>query len=995
MRRAVLLMGLVVTGCSAMLLAQDARREVRLTLREGTSMAAAVSPDGRTVIIDLLGVLWSLDAEGGTARRLLPDGYDAHAPSWSPDGRRVAFQAYLKDTWHLWMMNADGSGLTELTAGPFDDREPHWSPDGTRLAFSSDRSGHYDIWLLTLETGAVTRLTTDPANDSMPAWSPDGREIAFVSDRTARGIYARRVDAGEGGSDRLLVPDTDVAHAPAWAPDGRSVAHVSVAGATSRLMVGGRVVSDAAEDVFPFRPQWDRTGRLWYTADGLVKHRPASGGAAVTVPFAAALSFTRDGFVPSRPVAPRAEPQPVHGLMHPVIAPDGARAAFVALGDLWTVSLTEHEPVPQRLTDDAAVEMNPAWAPDGQSIVYSSDRGGRMDLWVRDLRTGADRRLTGDGVLPTFSPDGTRVAFLDGDSQLRVVRVASGEARTAHARLNEPGRPSWSPDGRSVVMSALRPYSTRFREGTNQVLWVQVEPSPSVDGRDAFSPDRWIDPLPHKSIGMRQNLGPVWSPDGREMVAIMDGSVSVFPVTRDGSPLGSVHRLVNDIGSSPSWAGDSRRVLYQTADALRLVDVVTGEVRSIRPRFTWMSPRASGMTTIHAGRLFDARSTTVQTSMDIVIEGDRIREVRPHREGGHEGRVVDASQQTVLPGLIESHTHLRKDLGQAVGRLWLAFGITTVRNPASNPFESLEEREAVESGRRLGPRLLLTGDPIDGTRIYYSGGVALDGGADLDAHIARAQAMGYDLIKTYVRLPDLLQRRVIEAAHRAGMPVTSHELYPAVAYGADGVEHVRGTSRRGFNPKMSETRRSYQDVVELLAASGMTLTPTIGIQGGHQVLTLRDASWLDDPRLQRLVPESLTASQALVKAPVSAADLAAREALVVPQEQLVHRIVQAGGRVIAGTDSPINPYGISLLLELEHYVRGGLTPAEAIRTATAVPAEALGVGAALGTLERGKLADLIVVDGDPTVQIRDLRRVRQVMRGGVMHEVDALVGGSR
>lgn len=253
----------MVCGLSGLLLAQEVRREVRVTLQEGTSMAAAPSPDGRTIIIDLLGVLWSMEAGGGPARRLLPDGYDAHAPAWSPDGRRVAFQAYLKDTWHLWVMNADGTGLSEVTAGPFDDREPHWSPDGTRLAFASDRSGHYDIWLLTLATGALTRMTTDPANDSMPVWSPDGREIAFVSDRAARGIYARRV---EGGTERLVVADRDVAHAPSWSPDGRSMAHVSVAGAASRLMVDGRAVSDADEDVFPFRPTWDGAGRIWYTA---------------------------------------------------------------------------------------------------------------------------------------------------------------------------------------------------------------------------------------------------------------------------------------------------------------------------------------------------------------------------------------------------------------------------------------------------------------------------------------------------------------------------------------------------------------------------------------------------------------------------------------------------------------------------------------------------------------------------------------------------------
>ena len=120
----------------------------------------------------------------------------------------------------------------------------------------------------------------------------------------------------------------------------------------------------------------------------------------------------------------------------------------------------------------------------------------------------------------------------------------------------------------------------------------------------------------------------------------------------------------------------------------------------------------------------------------------------------------------------------------------------------------------------------------------------------------------------------------------------------------------------------------------------MTLTPTIGIQGGHQLLTLKDGAWLEDARIKTLFPASASEpSRALRAKPANPADLAGREALVVAQEQMVGALHKAGGRIIAGTDSPINPYGLSLLLELEHYVRGGLTPAEALRTATAVPAE--------------------------------------------------------
>src|SRR5262249_49236516 len=163
-----------------------------------------------------------------------------------------------------------------------------------------------------------------------------------------------------------------------------------------------------------------------------------------------------------------------------------------------------------------------------------------------------------------------------------------------------------------------------------------------------------------------------------------------------------------------------------------------------------------------------------------------------------------------------------------------------------------------------------------------------------------------------------------------------------------------------------------------LVASKMTLTPTIGIQGGFRLQTWRDASWMEDPRLQKLYPSSVVsrAREAARTAP-SAAALEDAQRLVTPQERTVYQIVKGGGRVPAGTDAPINPYGLSLLMELENYASGGLTPVEVLRTATTVSADAMGVGADLGSVEPGKLADLTFIDGDPLQNIKDLRRVRR------------------
>ncbi len=940
-------------------------------------MAAALSPDGRTIAIDLLGTLWTLPAAGGAATPITDIFMDARQPSWSPDGRRIAFQAYRSSTWQIWVVNADGTGLQPVTSSAFDDREPAWSPDGTRIAFSSDRSGNYDVWTLTVATGALKQITTAPSNEFYPSWR-SANDVAYVSDRRDRpGIYA------EG--DRLLATDDGALAAPAFGRNGEVVFN-SIAGTRSRLLVNAHNIADADEDVFPFRPQIV-AGDVLYTADGKIKRRPLGGGAAKTVDFTADVSFARPAFTPKRRQWDLAGQQPLRGIVNPALSPDGSRVVLAALGDLWIVPVAGGAAT--RITNDPALDTAPMWSPDGASIVYSSDRAGGMNLWVHDVAAHSDRQLTKLAVAAmdaAWSPDGKRVAFVDGDGKVQAVDVATGVVTTLHDHLNEPGRPSWAPDGSAVVVSSLKVYSTRFREGTNQVLRIPATPGAGAD--------RWFEPAPHKSIGMREDHGPIWSPDDKQMAAIVDGLLAVWPVAADGSPTGPPRPVTTDLAGSPTWSGDSRSILYQAETQLKLVDVASRRVvRTVDPHLTWTQAKTTGATTIHAGRVWDGRTDAVQANMDIHVEGNRIRSIEPHRDDRHVGQVVDASSQTVIPGLIEIHSHLSQNYGEALGRIFLSWGVTTVRNPATNTYESAEYREATESGARVGPRVLSAGEPFDGTRIYYPGGSSLDEGGEISLRLQHARTFGFDFVKTYVRLPDLQQKRIIEAAHAMGMPVTSHELYPAVAYGADGVEHIRGTSRRGYSPKISQLSRSYDDVVQLLAASKMTLTPTIGIQGGFRLQTLRDRSWIDDPRIQRLYPPAVAERwREQTRTPPTAAALEDAQRAVSPQERTILNVFRAGGRIVAGTDAPINPYGLSLLMEMENYAEAGMPPVDVLRSATTVSAQAMGVAADLGTIEPGKLADLSFIDGDPLRSIRDLRNVTRVMKDGRLYDRAALLG---
>jgi hypothetical protein len=333
------------------------------------------------------------------------------------------------------------------------------------------------------------------------------------------------------------------------------------------------------------------------------------------------------------------------------------------------------------------------------------------------------------------------------------------------------------------------------------------------------------------------------------------------------------------------------------------------------------------------------------------------------------------------------HTHLTlPEYGIRQGRLWLAYGVTSIRSTGGPIYRILEERESIDAGRRIGPRIFATGFVLDGGRIYYPEYLAIDTEEELRRELLRAFELDYDLIKTYVRLSDVLQRTAVEEAHRHGIFVTSHEIYPAVGFGVDGIEHLRGTSRRGFSPKITDLRRSYRDVIDLVSRSGVYFTPTILIEGGFHLARARDPELLDDPRLALLPPWALEAAR---RVPVG--DVAGREAIMSPIFETLRAISAAGGRMVAGTDAPIVPYGLGLVLEVEQMSEAGLGPLQAIHAATEVAAEALGASSELGSIRSGRLADLVILDGDPVADIRNLRRVHGVVSRGRFLEVDHLL----
>ncbi|MBA2810492.1 PD40 domain-containing protein [Streptomyces sp. KM273126] len=956
-------------------------RAVEVTVTEATNASAALAPDGRTVVLDLMNLLWTLPAKGGDAVQLTGVEEEASEPDFSPDGRRIVYQAYTDGTFHLWLMNADGTGRKQLTSGDADHREPRFSPDGTRIACTAESDGRYAIHVIEVDSGDATVWTTGTGQEAQPYWTPDGTAIAFT---TGTGDAPRAIDkvTADGTRTTLAKVTEGRLAGPSFSPDGSRLAYVHLTTAGTALVVDGETVSDDGEDVFPFAARWAGPDELFYTADGGLRRRTLQ-GTVKDIPFSARVTVPK---VAERPAAARdfdgAGDRQVKGIVGPALSPDGRSVAFGALGDLW---IMRRGGAPEAVVADGHRNTDPAWSPDGRSLVYASDRDGGIALWRYELATRARRRLTDTGIsasAPTVSPDGTSVAFVSEGATLCLLEFDTGAVRKVAGPLNAPGRPTFTADGKRLAAAVLVPVTPRYREGHNQILTVEL----------ATGEAHYSEPLPGGSLANRIDAGPVHSPDGTRTAYIANGTLHISDLDSAGRTTGTARRVGDETADAPSWSGDSATLLYLSDGRLRLT-TPTGRTSAVPLRLSWRPARPTGRTVVRAGALWDGTGPALRRDVDIHLDGHRIAAVtprgeRPVRPGD---KVVDARGLTVLPGFVAVHEHGPWERNELM-RLWLSFGVTALRSPGTSHYAAVEAKEALTSGRRTGPRVFTAGDLVDGSRIYYSSGRPVTDEEQLGREINKARALGHDMVKTYVRLPYALQRSAVREAHRIGLRSTSHYLYGPLCLGADGVEHVGGTSRYGRRQKETHLGHSYQDVTGPLAASGMAFTPTFGLSGlglsAVRAALYRHADWaLDDPRLTSLLTaaeyaelrEGITA--ALAKEPT------AELAFVARHGKTVRRLVEEGAHVAVGTDSPLVPPGVYYHLNLQTMVRHGVSPYEALRSATVQGARTLGLSDQLGTVEPGKLADLVLVEGDPMTDIAAAAAVRQVVLGGVPHTV--------
>ena len=647
-----------------------------VTVHEGTSMAATVAPDQSAIVLELQGALWTLPMRGGTAKRMTEPLLEPSRPDYSPKGGLIAFQAY-NGTFHIWTMKPDGSGVHQLTDGHGDDREPRVSPDGTKIAFSSDRAftGSYDIWVVDIATGKLTQWTSAAADEFEPAWSPDGSEIAFASGTGINSIAIQAVNAA--GKIRTIgtVPTGTHVNSPSWSPDGKKVAWIQFLANKSLLMVDGKPVG-TSDDVFPFPATWLPGNRLLYTGNGKIRITAVDGGATEDIPFEATFTMNRPAYTRKHFDLDTPAVKTVKGIVSPALSPDGKKVVFEALNQLW---LMEIGGKPVALTNDKFYKEDPAWSPDGKSIAYSSDKGGTEDLYILDVATKQEKRVTSTPdsaeVDAAWSPDGKKLAFEDQDGATYILDLATGKRSPIIPAQFAPSKPSWSASGGTIAIAALKAYTKRFREGTSQILTADV-----ATGKLTYT-----EPAPYKSIITRGEDGPIYSPDGKSIAFVMDSVLWIEPVDSNGVPSGAGKAINSEVTDAPTWSGDSKKLLYLSNGKLRMIGADGTSLVPVALDLTWHYDKPPERTIIHAGHLWNGLGPDVKSDVDIVVSGGRIQSIEPHKQRAAVAgtNLVDAASLTVIPGLWESHTHewiSGKFYGDRLGRLWLSYGVTELHS---------------------------------------------------------------------------------------------------------------------------------------------------------------------------------------------------------------------------------------------------------------------------------------------------------------------------
>ncbi len=997
-------------------------KSFQINVDEGTWMNLDVSKDGKEIVFDLLGDIYVMPVSGGQARVLSGGVPWDIQPRFSPDGKYISYTSDKNGADNIWMMNRDGSGKRQITKENFRLlNNATWMPNSeyiiARKHFTASRSlGAGEMWMYNIFGGEGVQLTkrkNDQQDAGEPNVSPDGQRLYFSEDispgpnfeysKDPNGIiYAiRELNLATGKLDNLISGQGGAAR-PQVSPDGKLMAYTKRVRLKTvlylhHLKTGEEwpVYEDLSRDqqetwaIFGIYPNFAWTPdakNLIFYAKGKIRKVAISNLQVTEIPFQVNSNQTVQEALhfPQQVYAPTFTAKMIRQL---TTAPDGKSVIFNAAGFLYKKDLPDGKP--ERLTTSKEFEFEPAFSPDGKYVVYTtwSDEF-KASIKRTEIKTGKTISLTNEKGFyysPSYSKKGDQVVYRKGSGNM-VLGLTYGKetgiytisATGGNARLiSEEGiKPAFNADDTRIFFQSSSGGKKAYKSVT-------------LNGNDERN---------HYTSTYTTSFTP--SPDGKWMAFTEHFNVYITPMVTIGTALelSSVNKAIpvakvtKDGGSYIHWSADSKNLFWTLGEEYFNKNVESAfsfnnnqadvPPTVIRMGLNLKTDTPTGLIALKGARIITMKGNEVIEDGTMVIENNKIVAIGKTAEVKipANATVMDLTGKTIMPGMIDVHAHLRTSPdGVSPQQDWsyyanLAFGVTTAHDPSSNTEMVFSQSEMLKAGRMVGPRLYSTGSILYGADGDFK--VVINNLEDAVSNLKRLKAVGAFSVKSYNQPRREQRQQILEAARTLNMAVfpeggsTFSTNMNMIADGHTGIEHSIPIAP------------VYKDVISFWNQTAVAYTPTLivsyGAQWGENYWYDRTNVW-ENERLMAYTPRSIIDERARRRTTAEYGDYGHIEVAKTAKD-----IAAGGTKVNLGAHGQIQ--GLGAHWELWMMVQGGMTPLEAIKVATLNGAAYLGMDKEIGSLEIGKLADLVVLDANPLTDIRNSEQIKLVMINGRLYD---------